>query len=44
MGEYLAEQIRRKEMTYKDAIRIFPEFKPEIDKYLEKFSYMEIEE
>lgn len=44
MGEYLAEQIRIGRLDYNKAIKLYPEFKEDIDNYLKKYSYIEIEE
>ena len=44
MGEYLAEQIRIGRLEYNQAIKLYPEYKEDIDNYLKKYSYIEIEE
>lgn len=44
MGEYLAEQIRMGRLDYKQAIKLYPQYKDDIDKYLQNYSYIEIEE
>ncbi len=44
MGEYLAEQIRIGRLDYQKTVNSFPEYKPEIDAYLEKYSYIEEED
>ncbi|MDD3121962.1 MAG: hypothetical protein PHC62_00435 [Candidatus Izemoplasmatales bacterium] len=43
MGEYLGEQVRTGRINYEDAVRMYPEYKPEIDRYLEEYTYIEIE-
>lgn len=44
MGEYLAEQIRCKILDYNEVIKMYPEYKDDIDQYLEDYSYIEIED
>ena len=44
MGEYLGEQVRIGRITYEEATRLYPEYKDDIDKYIENYSYIEIDE
>lgn len=44
MGEYLAEQIRMGLLDYTKTVNSFPDYKEEIDKYLERYNYIEVEE
>lgn len=44
MGEYLAEQIRMGKLEYEKAIKLYPQYKEDIDVYLKKYSYIEIED
>ena len=44
MGQYLAEQIRIGRLDYQKTINSYPEYKEDIDNYLEKYSYIEVEE
>lgn len=44
MGEYLAEQIRIGRLDYNQAVKLYPQYKEDIDKYLQNYSYIEIED
>ena len=44
MGEYLAEQVRCGRFTYNEIVQMYPQYKDDIDKYLEEYSYIEIED
>lgn len=44
MGEYLGEQVRVGRLTYEEAIKLYPEYKDDIDQYIENYNYIEIED
>ena len=44
MGEYLAEQVRCGRFTYNEIVQMYPQYKDDIDKYLEEYNYIEIED
>ena len=43
MGEYLGEQVRIGRLSYELAVKLYPQYKEEMDEYLKKYSYIDTE-